>query len=383
MKNLCLNNVEYKRLEDCCIILDNKRKPVTKTARKSGVYPYYGANGIQDYVSDYIFDGVFVLIGEDGSVVNENGNPVVNWAEGKIWVNNHAHIIQEKDGVLLRYIFYFIQTIKIKNLIYGNIPKLTGNNFKSLKISVPSLEIQQKIAEILSAQDKVIELKQKLIDRKKQQKKWLMQNLLTGRIRLKGFEGEWKKISFNIICDKISDGIHGTPKYDLNGDYYFINGNNLRNGKIIITESTKRVNESEYEKYKKTLCNRTILLSINGTIGSTAIYKNEPILLGKSSAYLNIKNKYDFNFIFHAINSNYIQSHFIKKLTGSTIKNLSIDTIKNTQIFIPPIEEQTAIAEILSAQDREIELLEKELEQEKLKKKALMQMLLTGKVRVI
>ncbi len=254
---------------------------------------------------------------------------------------------------------------------------------KKIKLTFPPIKEQEKIAEILSTQDKVIELKQKLIDRKKQQKKWLMQNLLTGRIRLKGFEGEWKKISFNIICDKISDGIHGTPKYDLNGDYYFINGNNLRNGKIIITESTKRVNESEYEKYKKTLCNRTILLSINGTIGSTAIYKNEPILLGKSSAYLNIKNKYDFNFIFHAINSNYIQSHFIKKLTGSTIKNLSIDTIKNTQIFIPPIEEQTAIAEILSAQDREIELLEKELEQEKLKKKALMQMLLTGKVRVI
>lgn len=73
------------------------RKPVTKAAREAGEYPYYGANGIQDYVSDYIFDGTFVLVGEDGSVVTPAGTPVVAWATGKIWVNNHAHIIEEKE----------------------------------------------------------------------------------------------------------------------------------------------------------------------------------------------------------------------------------------------------------------------------------------------
>ena len=197
------------KLGDICNILDNLRKPIKENERISGCYPYYGASGIVDYVSDYIFDGVFVLIGEDGSVINEDGNPVVNWAEGKIWVNNHAHIIQEKEKVLLRYIFYFIQTIKIKNLIKGNIPKLTGKDLKALQINIPPIEVQQKIADILSTQDKLIELKQNLIDNKKQQKKWLMQNLLTGKIRLKGFSDKWEKVKLGNLC-KISTGNKNT-----------------------------------------------------------------------------------------------------------------------------------------------------------------------------
>lgn len=96
VQELCPDGVEYQCLEDCCIILDNKRTPITKAARKAGIYPYYGANGIQDYIADYIFDGKFILVGEDGSVLTSNNTPVVNWVEGKVWVNNHAHIIAEK-----------------------------------------------------------------------------------------------------------------------------------------------------------------------------------------------------------------------------------------------------------------------------------------------
>lgn len=104
IREYCPDGVPNKPLEECCTILDNKRKPVTKSMREAGIYPYYGANGIQDYVSDYIFNGTFVLVGEDGSVITEKGTPVVTWAVGKIWVNNHAHIVCEKDGVLLRYL---------------------------------------------------------------------------------------------------------------------------------------------------------------------------------------------------------------------------------------------------------------------------------------
>jgi len=107
IKEKCPDGVEFRKLEDCCNILDKKRKPVTKSAREAGEYPYYGANGIQDYVSDFIFDGTFVLVGEDGSVITPNGTPVVTWATGKIWVNNHAHIIEEIEGVDLRYMFHY------------------------------------------------------------------------------------------------------------------------------------------------------------------------------------------------------------------------------------------------------------------------------------
>lgn len=149
INKLCPKGVEYKKLEDCCNILDNERKPVTKSARIKGEYPYYGANGIQDYVSDYIFDGTFVLVGEDGSVINKNGNPVVTWAEGKIWVNNHAHVIKEKENVLLRYLYYYIQTINVSVLIHGNIPKLNQGDFRNLRIAVPPLEVQCEIVHIL------------------------------------------------------------------------------------------------------------------------------------------------------------------------------------------------------------------------------------------
>ena len=149
IQRLCPDGVEYCPLEDCCQILDNKRKPITKALREAGEYPYYGANGIQDYVSEYIFDGVFVLVGEDGSVITEEGKPVVTWATGKIWVNNHAHIIEEIEGVSLRYLYHFLQTVDISSMVHGNIPKLTQGDFRELQIVVPLMSEQLRIVEIL------------------------------------------------------------------------------------------------------------------------------------------------------------------------------------------------------------------------------------------
>ena len=147
--------VEWLPLEQVCNVLDNKRKPVTKSERQSGQYPYYGANGIQDYVSNFIFDGEFVLVGEDGSVITENGRPIINWATGKIWVNNHAHIISEKETVNLRYLYFFLQTVNVEKFIHGNIPKLTGKDFKSIGIPVPSKKIQERIVYVLDNFDAV------------------------------------------------------------------------------------------------------------------------------------------------------------------------------------------------------------------------------------
>ena len=165
----CPDGVEIRCLEDCCNLLDKKRKPITKASREAGEYPYYGANGIQDYVANYIFDGTFVLVGEDGSVITKSGTPVVTWAEGKIWVNNHAHIIEEKDDVMLRYLYHYLQTIDVTSLIHGNIPKLTGGDFKALKIAVPPLEVQREIVRVLDSFTLLTaELTAELTARKKQ-----------------------------------------------------------------------------------------------------------------------------------------------------------------------------------------------------------------------
>ena len=149
------NFVEERKLEECCNILDNKRKPIAQSARVAGTYPYYGANGIQDYVAEYLFDGEFILVGEDGSVITENGNPIITWAVGKIWVNNHAHIIQSNGKVNFRFLFHYLHIIDIKKLVHGNIPKLTGKDFKELQIPVPPMDVQERIVKVLDNFDAI------------------------------------------------------------------------------------------------------------------------------------------------------------------------------------------------------------------------------------
>lgn len=99
----------------------------------------------------------------------------------------------------------------------------------------------------------------------------------------------FNKFKLEDITDKIGDGIHGTPLFDDNGDYYFVNGNNLIDGAIVFKNDTKRINEEQYLKNKRELNRNTILVSINGTLGNVARYNNENIILSKSACYINIK----------------------------------------------------------------------------------------------
>ena len=100
---------------------------------------------------------------------------------------------------------------------------------------------------------------------------------------------EWEVKEIGEIVTKLGDGLHGTPKYDGDGKYYFINGNNLVNGKIQVNGNTKKCPEEEFDKYKKELNNRTVLVSINGTLGNIALYNREKVILGKSACYFNVK----------------------------------------------------------------------------------------------
>lgn len=147
--------VETKKLGEIVDILDSKRKPVNRGSRVSGKYPYYGANGVQDYINDYLFDGEFLLVGEDGSVITDKGTPILNWANGKIWVNNHAHVLQEKADkqYMLRYIKYALECKNIARLIHGAIPKLNQQTLKSIEIPVPSLATQERVVDILDRFD--------------------------------------------------------------------------------------------------------------------------------------------------------------------------------------------------------------------------------------
>ena len=163
-------------------------------------------------------------------------------------------------------------------------------------------------------------------------------------------------VTLGEISDRIGDGLHGTPAYSENGEYFFINGNNLLDGEIIFNEKTKSCSKFEYDKYKKDLSNNTILISINGTIGNLAFYKGENVILGKSACYINIKSDVDKNFIYYALKSSKFQNYIKSQATGSTIKNVSLKLLRDYVLELPDIIQQKRISKILSNLDEKINL---------------------------
>ena len=163
-------------------------------------------------------------------------------------------------------------------------------------------------------------------------------------------------VTLGEISDRIGDGLHGTPAYSENGEYFFINGNNLLDGEIIFNEKTKSCSKFEYDKYKKDLSNNTILISINGTIGNLAFYKGENVILGKSACYINIKSDVDKNFIYYALKSSKFQNYIKSQATGSTIKNVSLKLLRDYVLELPDIIQQKRISKILSNLDDKIRI---------------------------
>lgn len=303
-------------------------------------------------------------------------------------------ILVEKEDGIIKYLYY---VLKNEDFSPESHKRHYLSEIEPYSICIPkNIKEKQKIAEILSTIDDAIEKTDKLIEKYKKVKTGLMEDLFTkwidvntGKPHTKFKDSELGKIPeswwvdvLDNVCTKIWDGIHTTPIYSDNPEYHFINGNNLKNWEILITESTKCVSYEEYRKHQRDLGKQTILMSINGTIGNLAFYQDEKVILGKSSAFINIKQNYDKYFLYYLLSYSKTVNYYDLELTWSTIKNLGINSIKNTPIPILFIDEQNIISRtILKASDK----IEKEKGyKEKLEKmkKGLMNDLLTGKVRV-
>ena len=194
---------------------------------------------------------------------------------------------------------------------------------------------------------------------------------------------DWNVVAFESITTTIGDGLHGTPVYSSNGYCPFINGNNLNDGKIVVTSETKMVDHSEMIKHRKPLSEKSILMSINGTIGKLGLYAGEQIVLGKSAAYLNVKADTSRQFVYHSLQTQIVKRQFLDGLTGSTIGNLGLATIRQTQIPLPPNRvEQRAIATALSDVDALLGGLDRLIAKKRDLKQAAMQQLLTGQTRL-
>ena len=141
---------------DICEILDSRRIPITSSERKPGPYPYYGANGVQDYVADFIFDDELVLLAEDGGNFGSKEKPIAYRISGKCWVNNHAHVLKPKDGLDVNYLCYSLMFYDVSGLVNGATrQKLTQADMRKMKIPLPSIDDQRHIAALL---DKVSDM---------------------------------------------------------------------------------------------------------------------------------------------------------------------------------------------------------------------------------
>ncbi|MCW1510461.1 restriction endonuclease subunit S [Acinetobacter baumannii] len=180
---------EKVHIKDCAECLDNKRVPLNSEQRSlmSGSIPYWGANGIVDYISDFIFDETIVLLAEDGGYFDEyQTRPISNISYGKCWVNNHAHILRAKKNSLNEWIYYCLVHKNILAFVNGGTrAKLNKSDMLMIPLLLPSLLEQKKIVSLLSLADQEIENLQKKLDCLKQEKKALMQLLLTGKKRVK------------------------------------------------------------------------------------------------------------------------------------------------------------------------------------------------------
>jgi type I restriction enzyme S subunit len=279
------------------------------------------------------------------------------------------------------------KTNSIKRLITKGVSQCNINPTELQRyfyIPLPPLPEQEKIAEILTICDEVIELKEKLIEQKKLRKKFLLQALLVPESpnfrRLTGFNDEWKEVKLARCLLVRKEKHHKTKEFELHSL-------TIENG---VTSKTDRYNReflvrSNDKKYKIAYINDIVYNPPNLRYGAIALNKiKKPVLLSPTYEILYAKRNIDISFLSQLLTSKRQVNIFATKAEGTLIERMAVkvNIFLNTKIQIPCLPEQKAIANVLSVEDKEINLLEKELEQQKLKKKALMQLLLTGKVRV-
>ena len=297
-------------------------------------------------------------------------------------VSNEYNVFVPQKETNIEFFFLIMQLPYYKRLFYlmsdgVHIEKLLfkTNDWMKRSLSLPPLHEQQKIATILSTQDKVIELNEKLLAQKQQQKKYLMQQLLTGKKRLPGFDRKWNYVKANEIFKSIVDKSH--------------------DGKLEVLSSTQdkgivprsqvdidiKYNENSLSTYKK-VCEGDFVISLRSFQGGIE-YSNYAGIVSPAYTVLRAIVKIDNGYYKQFFKS----SNYIKRLNVAVYgirdgKQISYDDFGQIKIPVPLLEEQREVAKILSTADHEIDLLQKSIEAEKQKKKALMQLLLTGKVSV-
>jgi len=335
------------------------------------------------YLNDVLFSTVRTYMKNIAVVENKQ-------FDGQIASSGFCVIRANKKVVASKYIFYYSISESflrpLNELQTGSsYPAVRDKDVFSQPFPLPPLKIQEsivsKIEELFSELDKGIEslklAQQQLKVYRQAVLKWAFEGRLTnGNVKEGELPEGWKWEQLKNLVSILGDGLHGTPKYTDQGDYYFINGNNLSNGKILLKEATKRVSKDEYEKYKKPLNEKTILVSINGTLGNTAFYNNENVILGKSACFFNVLDRIDKHYIRLILIGQRFINYAIETATGSTIPNVSLKAMREFEIPVAPIEEQANIIQEIEYRLSVADKMEESINQSLLQAEVLRQSIL-------
>ncbi|CUO96787.1 Type I restriction enzyme specificity protein MPN_089 [Anaerostipes hadrus] len=270
IQTLCPDGVEYKILPMISVNCDRQRKAITSGKRIAGSTPYYGASGIVDYVEGYIFDGVYLLVSEDGANLLARSTPIAFSISGKTWVNNHAHVLKFENDVTRKFVEYFLNSIDLSPYITGGAqPKLNQNNLNSIEIPVPPLPVQEEIVRILDEYTELeTELEAKLSEEIELKQKQYM--FLTSEL-IDKLESD-SVMPLESVCG-IYDGTHSTPQYTDSG-VRFVSVENIND----LYGSQKFISEEAYEKFKIKPQIGDVFMTRIGTMGKCAIVdRDEPL----------------------------------------------------------------------------------------------------------
>jgi len=347
-------------------IFNNLRYPISEEVRKkqAGDYPYYGPTKVQGYINEYRVEGEYALIGEDGDhFLKWRESPMTLLVKGKFNVNNHAHIVKGTKNLTQWFYYYFYHRDITPHLTRQGAGryKLTKNSLLQILCAIPpTTKEQEAIAQALSDVDAAIAELDRLITKKRNLKQGAMHQLLMGKKRLPGFSREWgiKRLG------EILKVRHGKSQHDIAEE----------NGQFPILATGGEIGRAKTYLYDKP----SVLIGRKGTI-DVPQYMDSPFWTIDTLFYTEIFNNAFPKFVFYRFNL--INWYSYNEASG--VPSLSAKTIENIEVYLPCVDEQKAIAQVLIDMDAEIEALEQKRDKYKAIKQGMMQELLTGRTRLV
>lgn len=367
--------MQFKKIGECCDILDAHRIPIKAADRKKGPYPYYGANGVQDHVDDYIFDDDLVLLAEDGGNFGSKVRPIAYRVSGKCWVNNHAHVLKPKSGLDVDYLCYSLMFYDVTRIINGATrAKLTQSAMSQMRIPYVDLTHQKAIVNTLN---KI----QKIIENRKKEKGLLDKSIKARFVEMFEDTGQlFAKYNLGEIADIVSGITKGRKTKDTDlQEVPYMAVSNVKDGYIDWTKvKTIMASSNEITQYR--LKPGDILMTEGG----------DPDKLGRGSIIINPpENCIHQNHIFRVRFSNgkvlpryfagYLQSPLVKKYflraakqtTG--IASINMKQLKNLPIVVPPVATQEAYISFVENIDKSKAAIQKSIDETQLLYDSLMQ----------